>query len=829
MRNYKKRKNRKRRKTERDAKRALNNSSVIVMIKEDVPRGAIALLGKGMNFIPTPTVCPRQEQLDMRLAQNQILRISNRNDNCTVHSSCVPPTLYRSFYGTQSPAEENAVNTIVDNMVNNHNVKLQKQQKMSNCRKNITKDEEEGLRWLVKKTSAGEIAVVKADKGGAILIVYPSLLRQKVVEKLEDEELYIKFKNDPSEKLHLELFDLWLDGKLNGFVSSQEARAVMGVTDNNNKSTSPHFKPGTSYFYPMLKIHKLRKEEVTVGANPPARLVTALQEGISKRSDVFLAKTLIQDLEKDFCNDLLKDTNGVLLWLDDIDRKSSLQSKKTYKSFTFDYKSLYDSLQPDLVIEALDTAMSECRTDWSDDFRKWILELVKISLKCAVGKFEDCWYRQKKGIPTGGSLCVELANITVYYIMRKEVYGNSNLMKHIAFVKRYIDDGAGFFTGSQRQFASWLHNVNLALKPYGLFIDESKFEEVGVCVPFLDILFCIDLDGKLFTDLHIKPTDSRSYLHFGSSHPNHVYSGIVYSQCSRLRRIIISNDILKIRISELCKSFVSCGYPKSMVERISNKVLTVCRDLNVLINKRHSSLNNTPSTQSHKVRIISTFGTDQSLVDCVKEAIPHLKETKSFKNKDVSFDFVKKTAPSIGSKLAILKKTSLGIGVGGTSPCGTPKCQCCSVISPIPLPNVAVNGQKVVLPNGNCKSKNVVYLAQCNLCSNKCYVGRTVQTLHKRVNGHRQSFATVVNKGLNYVNSPDTDDTFCLGIHLFNEHGITSGFNDYFRFHVLEHVSPLHMEKCEHLWIHKLNTLFPYGMNRSNPFGLPILNCSHIT
>ena len=344
----------------------------------------------------------------------------------------------------------------------------------------------------------------------------------------------------------------------------------------------------------MLKNHKLRGEEVTLGANPPARLVTALQEGISKRSDVFLAKTLIQDLEKDFCNDLLKDTNGALLWLDDIDRKSSLQSKKTYKSFTFDYKSLYDSLQPDLVIEALDTAMSECRTDWSDDFRKWILELVKISLKCAVGKFEDCWYRQKKGIPTGGSLCVELANITVYYIMRKEVYGNSNLMKHIAFVKRYIDDGAGFFTGSQRQFASWLHNVNLALKPYGLFIDESKFEEVGVCVPFLDILFCIDLDGKLFTDLHIKPTDSRSYLHFGSSHPNHVYSGIVYSQCSRLRRIIISNDILKIRISELCKSFVSCGYPKSMVERISNKVLTVCRDLNVLINKRHSGLNNTP-------------------------------------------------------------------------------------------------------------------------------------------------------------------------------------------------------------------------------------------
>ena len=82
------------------------------------------------------------------------------------------------------------------------------------------------------------------------------------------------------------------------------------------------------------------------------------------------------------------------------------------------------------------------------------------------------------------------------------------------------------------------------------------------------------------------------------------------------------------------------------------------------------------------------------------------------------------------------------------------------------------------------------------MCNDKCYVGRTVQALHKRVSGHRQSFTTVVDKGLNYVNSPDKDDTFCLGIYFFNEHGLTSVINDYFTFHVLKHVSPFHMEKC---------------------------------
>ena len=166
--------------------------------------------------------------------------------------------------------------------------------------------------------------------------------------------------------------------------------------------------------------------------------------------------------------------------------------------------------------------MAECRPDWSSGFRGWVIKLVKLSLLAAVGKYEGRWYRQKKGIPTGGSLCVELANITIFYLMRKFVYSNRNLMKHVAHVKRYIDDGAGFFTGSRRQFESWISSVNHALKVPCLAIDEFTFEELGICVPFLDIRFCIDMDGSLFTDLHIKATDSRSYLYFGSSHPNHV-------------------------------------------------------------------------------------------------------------------------------------------------------------------------------------------------------------------------------------------------------------------------------------------------------------------
>ena len=104
--------------------------------------------------------------------------------------------------------------------------------------------------------------------------------------------------------------------------------------------------------------------------------------------------------------------------------------------------------------------------------------------------------------------------------------------------------------------------MNLALNPYELYIDEFTIEENGSFVPFLDIMFCMDNQGSLQTDWYIKPTDSRSYLYFNSAHPNHVYSGIVYSQFLRLRRIINSNDRLDQKLKDLSQAFIKCGYPK---------------------------------------------------------------------------------------------------------------------------------------------------------------------------------------------------------------------------------------------------------------------------
>ena len=108
--------------------------------------------------------------------------------------------------------------------------------------------------------------------------------------------------------------------------------------------------------------------------------------------------------------------------------------------------------------------MNTERTAWSQELKNWILSLIDFSLKASVAKYEDAWYKQKNGVPTGGSLCVQLANITVYYVMFKKVYSQPHLMQFVLDIKRFIDDGVGFFTGSEEEFNYWLQIVNCKCK-----------------------------------------------------------------------------------------------------------------------------------------------------------------------------------------------------------------------------------------------------------------------------------------------------------------------------------------------------------------------------
>ena len=64
-----------------------------------------------------------------------------------------------------------------------------------------------------------------------------------------------------------------------------------------------------------------------------------------------------------------------------------------------------------------------------------------------------------------------------------------------------------------------------------------------------------------------------------------------------------------------------------------------------------------------------------------------------------------------------------------------------------------------------------MYGFQCKICS-ILYVGKTVDTLRHRVNGHRSKFYDVLKRGITNNCVEVFDDEQIVGAHLVRDHGL---------------------------------------------------------
>ena len=187
-------------------------------------------------------------------------------------------------------------------------------------------------------------------------------------------------------------------------------------------------------------------------------------------------------------------------------------------------------------------------------------------------------------------------------------------------------------------------------------------------------------------------------------------------------------------------------------------------------------------------------------------------------NKRRLFQFIKKTGASIRSRVVRVKDLALCHRYGKTRACRSRNCMCCIMISD--RQSFRYNDMNVKAGGGSCASYNIVYLVVCSICW-KHYVGRSARCLRTRIGEHRRYYYQIVDNKPFHV---DNDD-YALGAHLYN-HGYSdkSDFSKYFKVCVLEVCSPKVLEVKEHMYIHKLNSLCPNGVNISNPFSIPVLN-----
>ena len=129
--------------------------------------------------------------------------------------------------------------------------------------------------------------------------------------------------------------------------------------------------------------------------------------------------------------------------------------------------------------------------------------------------------------------------------LEEEIFSEIELKPYLWW--RYIDD----------IFFLWEHGEE-KLKEFIEHLKEKhptiKFtaEWSQTSINFLDVTVSL-IDGKVTTDLHLKPTDSHQYLHSSSCHPYNCKKEIPYSQTLCLNRISSDPSSFDRRFNDLEK------------------------------------------------------------------------------------------------------------------------------------------------------------------------------------------------------------------------------------------------------------------------------------
>ena len=159
------------------------------------------------------------------------------------------------------------------------------------------------------------------------------------------------------------------------------------------------------------------------------------------------------------------------------------------------------------------------------------------------------------------------------WVIIKFFSSNPGYKVYIVSLMRFIDDLFGGWSGTYRQFSSFLSCFNSFGKTFGIVFDKKQF---GDTVNFLDVLVS-NSTGVITTDLYSKPTDAHRYLHNHSFHPKHTFIGILFSQMRRAVDICSTPYLRDFAIYNMMTYFLNCGYKNDTLQTAKLRALGLDR------------------------------------------------------------------------------------------------------------------------------------------------------------------------------------------------------------------------------------------------------------
>ena len=303
-------------------------------------------------------------------------------------------------------------------------------------------------------------------------------------------------------------------------------------------------------------------------------------------------------------------------------------------------------------------------------------------------------------------------------------------MQAIDFWKRFIDDIFILFKGTREECRQLVDSPNSALPG----IIKLKYEYSTECVEFLDLKIIIR-DGKLITDLFVKPSNAQLYLDYRSNHPTHCKNSIVFSQALRIVERCSTQDLAEPHLVNLKSKLLARNYPEDVIDSQIEKAKLKNRK-ELIFQSRKKKLK-----ADGKIRLIFTNNEgNPPLHKWLREGKKFLRSTKA-KKMASNLQIVYKQPRNLQRLVAgpHNKVTSQTEENAGSHRCNKSRCTvACPVVKETKVFK-STNTQKTyrIRQNINCDSSFVIYLATCLRCQGQ-YVGKSQYPFKQRHSRHKQ-------------------------------------------------------------------------------------------
>ena len=190
-----------------------------------------------------------------------------------------------------------------------------------------------------------------------------------------------------------------------------------------------------------------------------------------------------------------------------------------------------------------------------------IMESLELCLKNAFFQFNKKVYHQKSGVGTGIKLAPPYACLAMGEFEKIAFESHHQFLDLMLFWKRFIDDVLGLFKGNEAEFEEFVEWLNSIMKGVVKFKSNFSTEKVE----FLDLIISKE-EGKLKTNLFIKPSNLQLFLDFKSNHPKHCKIGIVYGQALRIIERCSDLSDANLHLEKLKGKLLERNYPVEVVD-----------------------------------------------------------------------------------------------------------------------------------------------------------------------------------------------------------------------------------------------------------------------